>query len=257
MTTSLQEIYQNKLVIPLIDLKRDIDLLTQIQIRLEDLGLYTYATTDPDGLWGPKIEQGIDKFCDAVHLNNFETGLFGPSFAEALIETKKISPITPNKYKLPDWYGGNKDALAKAVAKEGAKQGVVDRNQLCYIMATIQHETAHTYQPIAEYGGRRRPYAPYFGRGYVQLTHKYNYHAYKTKLGEDFVSYPNKVMEPAISLFIIIDGMKNGVFTGLKLGNFISGDSVDFVRARKIVNWTDKADLIAGYARNWQKTTLF
>lgn len=257
MRNSLQDIYQDKLVIPLIDLKRDIDLLTQIQIRLKDLGLYGYGANDPDGLWGPKIEGGIEKFCDAVHLNNFDTGLFGPSFAEALIETKKVSPITPDDYGKPDWYGGNKNELAKAVAKEGAKQGVTDRNQLCYIMATMQHETAHTYRPIAEYGGRRRSYAPYYGRGYVQLTHKFNYQAYKTKLKEDFVSYPDKVMEPGVSLFIIIDGMKNGVFTSKKLSDYISGGSVDFVNARRIVNGTDKANLIAGYATNWQKTSLF
>lgn len=257
-TTSLQEIYQEKLIIPLTELKKDIDLLKQIQIRLRDLGLYTYGANDPDGAWGPKTEQGIEKFCDAVHLNNFETGLFGPSFAKALIQTISVGPINPSDFGVPNWWqGGNKDALAKAVAKEGAKQGVVDRNQLCYIMATIQHETAHTYQPIAEYGGRSQKYTPYYGRGYVQLTHRYNYQAYKTKLGEDFVSYPNKVMEPANSLFIIIDSMKNGVFTGLKLGNFIAGNSVDFVRARKIVNGWDKADLIAGYARGWQNTKLF
>ncbi len=258
MTNSLQEIYRDKLVIPLIDLKRDIDLLTQIQIRLNALGLYTYEANDPDGLWGPKIEQGLEQFCEAVHLNNFETGLFGPSFAEALIETKSIGSINPSRFEIPDWWqGGNKNDLAKAVAQEGANQGVTERNQLCYIMATIQHETAHTYQPIAEFGGRRRPYAPYFGRGYVQLTHKFNYQAYTKKLGQDFVSDPDKVMEPGVSLFIIIDGMKNGVFTGKRLSHFISGGSVDFVNARKIVNDMDRANLIAGYARDWQNTTLF
>ena len=80
-------------------------------------------------------------------------------------------------------------------------------------MATIEHETAGTYRPIAEYGGVRRPYAPYYGRGYVQLTWKYNYEKYGKILHEDFVDYPNKVMQPDISLYIVVNGMKNGVFT--------------------------------------------
>ena len=258
MTNAIQEICQDKLVISLIDLKRDKELLTQIQIRLKDLGLYAYGPNDPDGAWGPKTELAINRFCDAVHLNNFDTGLFGPSFAEALTETQNISPITPARFGIPDWWkGGNRDELTKAVAQEGRNQGITDRNQLCYIMATIQHETAHTYRPIAEYGGRSKWYAPYYGRGYVQLTHKFNYEAYKNKLDQDFVSYPDEVMKPAISLFIIIDGMKNGVFTGKKLSDYISGTSVDFYQARRIVNAMDKARLIGGYANDWQRTTLF
>ena len=124
-------------------------------------------------------------------------------------------------------------------------------------MATIQHETAATFQPIAEYGGASRPYAPYYGRGYVQLTWKYNYAKYSDKLHQDYVSNPNEVMQPDVSLFVIVDGMKNGVFTGKTLGDYISGDHVDFVNARRIINGMDRAELIAGYAEQWQKTTLF
>jgi hypothetical protein len=72
-------------------------------------------------------------------------------------------------------------------------------------MATIQHETAHTYRPIAEYGGPSKWYAPFYGRGYTQLTHEFNYIAYSKKLGIDLVKNMKRVMEPDISLFIIID----------------------------------------------------
>jgi hypothetical protein len=252
--STLQEIYQNKLVITLADLRRDAGLLRQIQIRLNALGLYSYDSTDPDGAWGPRTESGLRQFCDAVNLNNFDTGLFGPSFAEALIETTSIQGGT----HVPPFPGGTRDDLARAVASEGsAKHGISNRDQWCYIMATIQHETAHTFQPIAEFGGSSAWYAPYYGRGYVQLTHQFNYQAYSTKLGIDFVSAPDRVMEPAISLYIILDGMKNGVFTGVKLDDYIIAGSVDFRRARRIVNDMDRADLIAGYAQDWQSTTLF
>jgi predicted chitinase len=253
--TTLQEIYNEKSVVSLADLKKDVELLKQIQIRLHDLNLYAYGADDPDGFWGAKTEEGIEQFCQAVHLNSMETGLFGPSFAEALIETKEIANV--GRFGVPDWQGGTKSQLAQAVAKEAHNQGVTDRNQICYMMATIQHETAGTYKPIAEYGGKHTRYAPYYGRGYVQLTWKYNYEKYSKLLNRDFVSHPDQVMEPDVSLFIIVDGMKNGTFTGKKLGDYISGSHVDFVNARRIINGTDRASLIADYAKEWQKTTLF
>ena len=253
--TTLQEIYDEKLVISLDNLKKDVDLLQQIQTRLHDLNLYAYEPTDPDGFWGPKTEEGIEQFCKAVNLNNIETGLFGPAFAEALIETKAVA--STGRFGSPDWQGGNKSQLAQAVAQEANHQGVTDRNQLCYIMATIQHETAGTYKPIAEYGGKRARYAPYYGRGYVQLTWDYNYKKYSALLGRDFLSHPDQVMEPDVSLFIIVHGMMNGTFTGKKLNDFISGSHIDFYNARKIINGLDRARLIAGYAEQWQKTTLF
>jgi hypothetical protein len=255
--STLQKIRDDNLVIPLLELKKDRELVTEIQERLHDLGLYSYGTNDPDGLWGAKTEQGLDQFCKAVNLNNFDTGLFGHFFAKALIEATKINP--PNSpFDVPTWWrGGTRDDLAKAVARESATQGITLRDQVCYIMATIQHETANTFKPIAEYGGKRRSYAPYYGRGYVQLTHKFNYEKYKVKLGINFVEFPDKVMEPATSLFIIVDGMKNGVFTGKKLNDFITPSRTDFVGARWIVNGTDKANLIAGYAKTWKGTSLF
>jgi len=255
--TTLKEIYDDKLVVSLEDLKKDVDLVKQIQIRLHALRLYTYGPNDPDGFWGPNTEEGIEKFCQAVYLNCMDTGLFGPSFAQAVIETNNISTVSVGRFGLPDWDGGTKDQLAKAVADEARRQGVTVRNQICYMMATIQHETAGTYKPIAEYGGKNRRYAPYYGRGYVQLTHKFNYEKYSTLLGKNFVDNPDEVMEPEVSLFIIVDGMKNGTFTGKKLSDYISASHVDFVNARRIVNGLDRANLIAGYAEKWQSTTLF
>ncbi|MFM7189199.1 MAG: glycoside hydrolase family 19 protein [Microcystaceae cyanobacterium] len=249
---SLQQMESQNLVIALADLKKEVDLLKEIQTRLKALGLYTIAI---DGLWGPSTENAMDQFCDSVHLNCMDTGLFGPTFAKALLETQAVD--NPGPYGLPTWWqGGNKDQLALAVAKEGKAQGVTDRNQLCYIMATIQHETAATYKPIAEYGGARQRYAPYYGRGYVQLTWKYNYEKYGTMLHQDFVNHPDLVMQPDVSLFIIVNGMRDGIFTGKKLSDYISGSRVDFVNARRIINGLDRADLIAGYAQQWQQTQL-
>ncbi|MGK7946224.1 MAG: glycoside hydrolase family 19 protein [Microcystaceae cyanobacterium] len=253
LPTSLQQIESQNLVIPLCELKKDDVLVKEIQTRLQALGLYSIGI---DGLWGPKTEQGMEEFCHNVYLNCMDTGLFGSSFAKALLNTKSVDNTGP--YGVPTWWhGGNKAQVAQAVAKEAHNQGISDRNQICYIMATIQHETADTFRPIAEYGGPSRRYAPYYGRGYVQLTWKYNYEKYGKMLHLDLVDDPNEVMQPDISLFIIVNGMKDGVFTGKKLSDYIYGDRIDFVDARRIINGMDRAELISSYAREWQKTTLF
>lgn len=61
-------------------------------------------------------------------------------------------------------------------------------------------------------------------------------------------------MRPDISLFILIDGMKRGVFTGRKLRDYISPRNIDFYNARRIINGVDEAERIKGYAEVWQGT---
>ncbi|WP_304334843.1 hypothetical protein [Conchiformibius steedae] len=160
--------------------------------------------------------------------------------------------------------------------------------QQAYILATAYHETAHTMQPIAEYGrGRFRPYGSwstnskgqlygwrdssrnsvylraeyphlYFGRGYVQLTWLSNYLRAGKELGamlndaEQLAREPDLALRPDISAAILCLGMQQGWFTGKKLDDYINARQTDYVGARRIVNGTDKAQLIAGYARQFQ-----
>jgi hypothetical protein len=42
-------------------------------------------------------------------------------------------------------------------------------------------------------------------------------------------------------------GMEQGTFTGKSLGDYFDGDTNDPINARRIVNGTDKAKLIAAY----------
>lgn len=130
-----------------------------------------------------------------------------------------------------------------------------------YVLATIKHETADTYLPIKEYGlGRGRAYGrkdpqtgqAYYGRGYVQLTWKSNYKKMSDVFGVNFVNYPDYVLDPKYAWNIMAYGMNNGSFTGKKLLDFINDNKTDYVGARRIINGTDKASLIAGYARKFQ-----
>lgn len=143
---------------------------------------------------------------------------------------------------------------------------------LAYVLATAYHETAHTMQPIREIGrGRTRVYgkknAPvmagssrrvqndqiYYGRGYVQLTWFDNYLKQTNKLGVDLITNPDKVMEPEISARILIGGMLDGDFTSRKLSHYFGKSRKDYVQARRIVNGTDKAALIASHARAFEE----
>lgn len=44
-------------------------------------------------------------------------------------------------------------------------------------------------------------------------------------------------------------GMREGLFTGKKLGDYIDAQHCDYENARRIINGIDQAELIAGYAQ--------
>lgn len=144
----------------------------------------------------------------------------------------------------------------RLIIEMGKKYNLL-RNQLAYILATAYHETAHTMKPVREYGGekylRGKKYYPYVGMGYVQLTWKGNYEKAGETLGIDFLKNPKLLLEPKYAAPIIVVGMMEGWFTGKKLSDYITLKISDFKSARKIVNGLDKAELIADYAKQYDK----
>ena len=94
----------------------------------------------------------------------------------------------------------------------------------------------------------------YRGRGYVQLTGRENYERFGYRLNIDLVSKPEMACDPDIAMKILFEGMMDGVFTGRSLRQYIkpSAGLRDYVNARRVVNGTDKADLIAGYAGQFE-----
>jgi peptidoglycan hydrolase-like protein with peptidoglycan-binding domain len=228
----------------------DLTLCTEIQTILRANGLLDVV----DGLYGPKTREALRRF----KANHFLGGgdVLGLTTAKALLEAK------PGFGQLPEWQGGDKQAAVQAIIKEAHRQGITSKSQIAYILATVQHETADTFQPVCEayYLGepaaenyrRTLRYYPFYGRGYVQLTWDYNYRQYSDLLNLDLINQPDLVMHPDISLFILVDGMKRGVFTGVKLDDYISSNSVNFRRARRIINGDDEATRIESYAMTWQ-----
>jgi putative chitinase len=67
------------------------------------------------------------------------------------------------------------------------------------------------------------------------------------------VTHPEIALKPDVSLVVIVHGMAKGVFTGKKLGDYITDfDRKDYINARRIVNGLDRATEIAAFATFWE-----
>jgi hypothetical protein len=152
-----------------------------------------------------------------------------------------------------------------------------DRRQLAYCLATFKWETAHTFRPIDEHGSPdyfNSLYGPgtkagemlgnteeddgarFHGRGYVQLTGRTNYTKAKTLTGVDLLTEPDRATDLDLAYRVAIQGMKEGWFTGKRLGQFISDGQCDYENARTIINGHDKAQTIADIARRFSEVLL-
>jgi len=138
-----------------------------------------------------------------------------------------------------------------------------DARWYAYILATIKHETAETYKPITEMGSqkylRSKSYYPYIGRGFVQLTWKWNYQKFGDALGIDLRNKPELANEPETAWKVLEMGMTNkGInFTGKVLSHYFNDEKTDWINARRIINGTDKKELIAGYAEKFYNIIEF
>ena len=132
--------------------------------------------------------------------------------------------------------------------------------QWSYFFATVFHETAHTFLPVKEaywlseeWRKKNLRYFPFYGRGYLQTTWKVNYQYYSKLLGVDFVNNPDLMMNPKYSFISSLDGFVKGRFTEKKISDYVNDKKKDYVGARRVINGTDKANLIAGYAKTFEK----
>lgn len=148
------------------------------------------------------------------------------------------------------------------ILQECANNGVTIPAHIAYILATAEHEShlgewmeefasGWAYEGRDDLGNNRDGDGPLFkGRGFVQLTGRRNYTDWKNRLGIDIVSHPEKVMEPEIAAKILVQGMKEGTFTGINLDTHIGND---FFNARRIINDVDRAAQIAAIADEYLK----
>lgn len=179
----------------------------------------------------------IDK---AVYFDRVRTSLFGGAMSQEQVDGQSVI--------LGLW--------------EGDQTGTPmnDIRWLAYILATTYVETAEAMWPLEEYGhGEGRDYGVpdpdtgeiYYGRGFVQLTWKYNYDKAGAALSliddRDPVEHPEIVLDSLVAARIMFRGMAEGWFTGRKLGDYFNAEKDDPIGARQIINGNDRDEEIAGY----------
>jgi predicted chitinase len=123
------------------------------------------------------------------------------------------------------------------------------------MLATTHHETAFTIQPVTEYGSikylKAKPYYPYVGRGYCQLTWDYNYTKAGKATDEDLLNFPETALNADVACTVMYEGMTYGWFTGKKLSDYFNETRDDPVNARRIINGLDRAKKIATYHKQY------
>lgn len=194
---------------------------------------------------------------DAEFFNNLRSSnLFGGSLSQTQVDG--INAI------LTKWSEHVPSTTPQSVAE----------NQLAYVFGTVYREAGSNMYPVREgfassdavaiqhvtnmYNTHQisTNYAlpdpvtglSYFGRGVVQLTWASNYKSIGNLIDEDLYHNPDLALDPLISAAIAIRGMLGGWFTGVGLSKYINSTTTDLVNARRIINGTDAATLVAGYA---------
>ena len=154
------------------------------------------------------------------------------------------------------------DRMEAILTRLDAKR--IELAQAAYILGTAYHEsdrfrTMEEYASGAAYEGRKTlgntqpgDGARFRGRGFVQITGRRNYTDWAKRLGVDLVGNPALAARIDHATTILIDGMMLGTFTGKKLPDYVAGAKKDYVGARRVVNGTDRAAIIANYARAFE-----
>jgi putative chitinase len=163
------------------------------------------------------------------------------------------------------------DGIENILTMLEADDSVTDERSAAYMFATVKHECANTWHPIEEYGkGKSKPYGAsvkvkgtdgkdyncsYYGRGYVQLTWQTNYAKMSQAIrhSDVLLIHPEEALDREVAYKIMSYGMRSGSFTGKKLSDYINETACDYIHARRIINGVDKAELIGGYALNFEQ----
>lgn len=249
------------------------DSVAKLQELLRDAGIFP-PDEIIDGKFGSNTEAGVKLFqsrngllVDGVVARDTWSALvkgpvetYEPDRKSGL--TQFNIPLIIASIPYPDIRTHARDSVP-LILQACLDNNVVDLGQIAYILATAEHEShlgkwmtelasGWAYEWREDLGNIYAGDGPrYKGRGFVQITGRANYRHWSARLGLDLVSNPELAANREIAAKILVLGMRDGSYTGYSLNDFILGSRRDFFNARRIVNWLDRAEHIAGIAREF------
>lgn len=252
MKVNLEQLNLIKEMMPLDELNEN--QVKELQSALTQLD---FKIGEIDGLLGVRTKNAWAEFKSDFYSGNPD--LIGVESIEKLKECLD-DKVLDNNGLVPTYDLSSKEKVISAIVKECKRQGIGLNTQIAYVLGSVEWETGQTFKPVKEGIGKTDEwrkknfrYFPYFGRGAIQMTHLSNYQKYSKILGIDLVNKPDLALDPQISLFILVHGFKNGTFTGRKITDYINVSRTDFISARRCINGTDKASVIANLAKKYLK----
>jgi peptidoglycan hydrolase-like protein with peptidoglycan-binding domain len=159
-------------------------------------------------------------------------------------------------------YDLTREQSVDLIVRTALEYGITDKRQIAYMLASAEHETGN-FRTAREDDGRNQARINgydggenYYGRGYVQTTHDHRYEQMDRTLGLNgrLIADPDlAARDPNLGAQMIVVGMSRGLYTGVGMDLYINANGADYRDARAVVNGTDKAALIAGYAERWER----
>ena len=199
--------------------------------------------------------------------------------------------VRSNGSVVESWWRENLDSVEFSDKQKVSEQWMYDKiveywitdtRQIAYVLATVKWETNPSgvwFRNIEEiWKWKEKEYwkidpetkKAYYGRWFVQLTWKKNYEKYTNIIRErgkdfkdndggiikcsdiDLVKDPDLILKSnELAAFILVHWMKNWTFTWRKLDDFIKDWKTNYIAARGVVNWSDRAKEFANYANTY------
>lgn len=260
----LQDLLGTPQTLTLDQIAADRSLATQIQIRLIALNL---LAPPADGLFGPLSKGALRQFQLLTQMP--QAGILDAATAKKLIEARREDlkhPAATALFTVPlvqkIFYDAHPNNVAKYlpfVLKALEEVGIGDRDMVLMALATIRAETAG-FEPISEYQSiyntANRPFdlyepgtdvghnlgntkpgdgARFKGRGFIQLTGRYNYtqHGRAIGLGDQLVTNPELANDPEIAARLLASFLKQAE---PRIRRALAQSPIDYRSARAAVN---------------------
>lgn len=223
-----------------------------LQNALSKLGYYS---GEIDGIVGKITRAALGEFKEEQWLEY--PHLLGSSTISKINE--KLKDLSSySAYLIPN-IPKNPKHIIKAILKQSELLGLNHPAQQAYMLATVEWETNKTFLPVVEaywlsedWRAKNLRYYPWVGRGLVQITWRSNYLKYEELLGIPLVTQPDLALRVDVAVFILVHGCKHGIFTGLKIEDYLNDYDLNYYNARRVINGLDRAKEIQELAEKWE-----